>query len=122
MSGQASADVALAQVERSGKLVVVDAVVDLLVPDAPGRDTAHQIASQLVEANEIVAPPEESRPFAVVARTRHGVIGGAVGHTTHEGWLFVDHFALGLSSGRRSPEGARQTAIDLSRPEGVMTS
>ncbi len=83
-------EVVLERVVGDGRLVIVDAAVDLCVLDSPDSDTVRLVVSNLVAANETVAPPEEYQPLAVVARVHGDLVGGAVGHT-HWGWLFVSH-------------------------------
>lgn len=83
----------------------MDAAADLLVLDSPDPDAVREIISNLVAANELVAPPEGYQPLAVTARQHERLIGGAAGHT-HWGWLFISHLwvdhrhrGVGLGSG-----------------------
>ena len=83
----------------------MDAAVDLLVLESPDPDTVHEIISNLVTANDMVAPREDYRPLAATARQHDRLVGGAAGHT-HWGWLFISHLwvddrhrGAGLGSG-----------------------
>lgn len=109
----------LERVANDGRLAVMDAAVDLFVLDTPDPDPVRLVVSNLVAANELVAPPEEYQPLAVVAREREQLVGGVVGHS-HWGWLFISHLwvndahrGVGLGSGlmESMEEAARRRGV-----------